>query len=142
MSRRVPVADDELWTAWKHAAEAVRQRIGADITKHTGLSDGDFGIVTRLADAPGHRLRQNELAVSMGWHRSRLSRHLTRMQARDLVDRTPLDGGVVVTLTDAGARAAAAARPVHAQAVHDHLADRLTPAERAQLLQLVNKLAE
>jgi DNA-binding MarR family transcriptional regulator len=87
-------------------------------------------------------LRQNELALSMGWHRSRLSRQLTRMQARDRVDRAPQDDGVLVTLTGAGAAAAAAARPVHAQAIHDHLAARLSPAERSALLQLVTKLAD
>ena len=141
MSTSEPVRDDALWTAWKHAAEAVRQRIGADIARETGLSDGEFGIVTRLADAPSRSMRQNELALSMGWHRSRLSRQLTRMQARDLVDRAPQDDGVLVTLIEAGAAAAAAARPVHAQAIHDHLAARLSPAERATLLQLVTKLA-
>ena len=45
MGTTEPVRDDALWMAWKHAAEAVRQRIGADITRATGLSDGDFGIV-------------------------------------------------------------------------------------------------
>lgn len=135
------VGDLELWTAWKHAAEEVRQRVASDISRETGLSDADFGIVTRLADSPGHALRQNELGVSLGWQRSRLSRQLTRMQERDLVGRTPVDGGVLVTLTEAGARAAKQARPVHARAIHDRLAARLTPAERADLVRLLAKLA-
>jgi DNA-binding MarR family transcriptional regulator len=134
------VDDLDLWSAWKHATESVRQRIAGDITRETGLSDSDFGIVTRLADAPGACLRQNELGVSLGWQRSRLSRQLTRMQERDLVGRTPVDGGVLVTLTDAGADAARTARPVHARAIHDHLAARLTPYERAELVRLTGKL--
>lgn len=134
--------DLELWSAWKHATEGVRQRVAGDINRETGLSDGDFGIVTRLADAPGRAMRQNELGVSLGWQRSRLSRQLTRMQDRDLVTRTPADGGVLVTLTEPGARAAERARPVHAQAIHDHLAARLTPAERTDLARLLAKLTD
>ena len=142
MARTAPVHDTELWHAWKHAAEAVRHRVGADITAATGLSDGDFGIVTRIADTPGRSLRQNQLALSMGWHRSRLSRQLTRMQARGLVERSPVDHGMAVTLTEQGVRAAAAARPVHAHAIHEHLAGRLSDTERAQLLALLAKLAD
>jgi DNA-binding MarR family transcriptional regulator len=144
------VGDPELWNAWKHAADGVRQRIAGDISRETGLSDGDFGIVTRLAGSPGRSLRQNELGVSLGWQRSRLSRQLTRMQERDLVGRSPVDGGVLVTLTEAGAGVAEKARPVHARAIHDHLAGRLTdhlagrltPAEREDLLRLVTKLID
>ena len=142
MSPTSPVRDAELWLAWKHAAEAVRHRVGADITAATGLSDGEFGIVTRVADAPGGSLRQNQLALSMGWHRSRLSRQLARMQARGLVERSAVDDGMAVTLTEQGTRAAAAARPVHARAIHEHLAGRLTPAERGQLHALLGKLAD
>ena len=137
-----PVHDAELWHAWKHAAEAVWHRVGADITTVTGLSDGDFGIVTRIADAPGRSLRQNQLAVSMGWHRSRLSRHLARMQTRGLIERSPAEDGMAVTLTEHGVRAAAAARPVHARAIHEHLAGRLSAAERGQLLALLAKLTD
>ena len=34
------------------------------------------------------------------------------------------------------------ARPVHARTVHDHLAGRLSPAQRATLVQLTAKLAD
>lgn len=63
----------ELWAAWKGASEAVRAAVGADITAATGLSDPDFGVLTRLTDLGDGTLRQSELAKSMGWHRSRLS---------------------------------------------------------------------
>ena len=142
MAQAAPARDTELWHAWKQAAEAVRLRVGADITAATGLSDADFGIVTRIADAPSGSLRQNRLALSMGWHRSRLSRQLTRMQARGLVERSPVDDGMAVTLTEQGVRAAAAARPVHARAIHEHLTGRLSDTERAQLLALLAKLAD
>ena len=143
MARTVGLVHDaELWHAWKHATEAVRSRVGADITAATGLSDGDFGILTRIADAPGGSLRQNQLAQSMGWHRSRLSRHLSRMQARGLVDRSPAGDGVSIALTHDGETAAATARPVHRRAIRNHLAARLSELERTQLLAILAKLAD
>jgi DNA-binding MarR family transcriptional regulator len=122
-----------LWHVWKLAADTVRARIAADITAAVGLSDADFGVLTRVAELGGGRLRQNALAESMGWHRSRLSHQLTRMEQRGLVTRHGADGGVEVRLTDTGRGLAEAARPVHAAAVRRHLTGRLDPAQRQQL---------
>lgn len=135
--------DDELalWHVFKRAGEAVRTAVAEEITRATGLSDPDFGIVTRLDDAGG-RLRQNELAASMGWHRSRLSHQLTRMAARGLVTRTEVDGGVEVALTPAGRDQAAIARPVHAAAVRAHLLDRLPDDARARFAALLADLVK
>jgi DNA-binding MarR family transcriptional regulator len=130
-----------LWHAWKLAADAVRARVAADITAATGLSDADFGVLTRVADLGGGRMRQNALAQSMGWHRSRLSHQLARMEQRDLLTRHGVDGGVEVQLTDTGRDRADAARPVHAAAVRRHLIDRLDSAQRRQLRHALDALA-
>jgi DNA-binding MarR family transcriptional regulator len=122
-----------LWHAWKLAADTVRARIAADITAAVGLSDADFGVLTRVAELGGGRMRQNALAESMGWHRSRLSHQLTRMEQRGLLTRRGVDGGVEILLTSAGRERAQAARPVHAAAVRRRLTGRLDPAQRRQL---------
>ena len=136
-----PLDADELalWHAFKRAGEGVRAAIGAKIARSTGLSDPDFGILTRLDDADGS-LRQQDLATSMGWHRSRLSHQLTRMEHRGLVVRVTRDPAVQVALTDAGRAAAAAARPVHARAVRRHLLDHIPRDRRAELLSLLESL--
>ncbi len=118
----------ELWFAWKRALEVVRSRIAEDIATATGLSDPDFGILTRLADAGGV-MRQNQLATSMGWDRSRLSHQLTRMGSRDLLNRRRVPGGVEIVISEKGQGFADAARPVHAAAVRRHLVDRLSGEE-------------
>lgn len=129
-----------LWHAWKLAADTVRARIAADIAAAVGLSDADFGVLTRVAELGGGRMRQNALAESMGWHRSRLSHQLTRMEQRGLVTRRGVDGGVEVQLTDIGRDYAKAARPVHAAAVRHHLIDRLSPSQRRQLRHALDAL--
>ena len=114
-----------LWHDWKRACETVRARIGEEITAATGLSDPDYGVLTRVDDAGG-ALRQNVLAASMGWHRSRLSHHLSRMEGRGLVTRRAVGAGVEVLATDAGRAEVGRARPVHAAAVRRHLVEPLS----------------
>jgi DNA-binding MarR family transcriptional regulator len=129
-----------LWHAWKTAAEAVRTRIAADIAAATGLSDPDFGVLTRLGDTAGGRMRQNVLAESMGYHRSRLSHHLTRMEERGLVVREPASGGVEVVVTEAGLAAVAQARPVHASAVRRYLTGPLRDMDLGQFTAVLEQL--
>jgi DNA-binding MarR family transcriptional regulator len=141
--RATPLSAEEmaLWRAWKQASDTVRARIAADISAATGLSDPDFGVLTRVVEDGGGRMRQNQLAESMGYHRSRLSHHLTRMQQRGLITRREAGDGVEVIVTDAGRAAVATARPVHAAAVRRHLLGPLTAADRATLLSLLERLS-
>ncbi|HWC78545.1 MAG TPA: MarR family transcriptional regulator [Pseudonocardiaceae bacterium] len=131
----------QLWHAWKQATDTVRTRVAEDITRATGLSDPDFGVLTRLAEGGG-RLRQNELATSMNWHRSRLSHHLTRMAQRDLVHREEIGGRVDVLITEQGRDLVGQARPVHADAVRAHLLRAIPRAQQDQLCRLLAALGE
>jgi DNA-binding MarR family transcriptional regulator len=133
-------AELALWHAFKRAAETVRARIAAEITAAAGLSDADFGIVTRLQDAGG-RMLQRDLAASMDWHRSRLSHQLSRMTDRDLVRREDAGGAVLVELTAVGLAAADRARPIHAAAVRTHLTAAVPQSEHPRLTELLRALA-
>jgi len=137
------LTDDErrLWHAWKRASEVVRARVADDISAATGLSDPDFGILTRLLDLGDGALRQNELAASMGWHRSRLSHQLTRMEQRGLIARAAAGEGVSVSITADGRAAAQAALPVHARSVRRHLTDLTPPGLPGDLIGWLEKLA-
>lgn len=130
-----------LWHAWKQAAETVRARVAEQLDAATGLSDPDFGVLTRLEDLGGGELRQNELGASMGWHRSRLSHQLTRMEQRGLVARSGVPGGVLVSITALGSDRIAAARPVHARAVRTSLISLISPQDAAAVLSALETLA-
>ncbi|MCJ1705535.1 MULTISPECIES: MarR family winged helix-turn-helix transcriptional regulator [unclassified Rathayibacter] len=134
--------DQLLWHAWKIAADQVRQRVAEEIKTGTGLSDPDFGILTRLVELGGGELRQSDLATSMQWHRSRLSHQLTRMEQRGLLGRRSVDAGVHVQITDEGRDVVRAARPIHAAAVRRHLVDRTDGIDRATLMQVLERLAQ
>lgn len=130
-----------LWHAWKRATDVVRARVGEEISQATGLSDPDFGVMSRLEDLGDGTLRQSELAESMGWHRSRLSHQLTRMEERGLVTREGSGPRVHVSITDAGRQAIAAARPVHATAVRRVLSAHVSPTDRERFVAILERLA-
>jgi DNA-binding MarR family transcriptional regulator len=142
MTELLGAEEQRLWHAWKAAAERVRQRVGDDVKAGTGLSDPDFGILTRLVEIGEGALRQNDLAASMRWHRSRLSHQLTRMEERGLLRRVGVDGGVLVQVTEKGADLAGMARPIHAGAVRRHLVDHIEDRGHTALTHLLEQLAE
>ena len=121
---RLESQERELWYLWKQAQEVVRTRVFADITAATGLSEQDVGILVRV-DEVGGSLRQSRLAASLGWDRSRLSHHITRMEGRGLVRRRKTGTGVEVLMEPEGQAAADRARPIHARAVRENLIEPL-----------------
>jgi len=129
-----------LWRSWKRASELVRARIVEEISAETGLSDPDFGVLTRVVEDGGGAMRQNQLAESMGYHRSRLSHHLTRMEERGLVTRRQSGDGVEVVVTDEGRELVALARPIHAAAVRRYLLEPLATEEQRALGVVLDKL--
>jgi len=140
MTESLDPEEQRLWHAWKAATDRVRQRVGDEIKAGTGLSDPDFGILTRLVELGDGALRQNDLAASMGWHRSRLSHQLTRMEERGLLRRSSVDGGVLVQVSDDGAELVNTARPIHAAAVRRHLVQGVD-RENASFVDLLEQLA-
>jgi DNA-binding MarR family transcriptional regulator len=117
------LTEDEMerWTAWKRASDAVWQQVLTDITRATGLSSADFSVLTRVDEADGGHLRQQRLADDLGWERSRLSRHLDRMEGRGLVRRQGTHAERLIDATPEGHRLARLARLAHAAAVRTHL---------------------
>jgi DNA-binding MarR family transcriptional regulator len=110
-------------------------RVTHDVTEGTGLSGPDFAVLKRLVELGRGEMRQQDLATSMRWDKSRLSHHLTRMETRKLIRRKrSADKGVDVLLTPEGDRQFSAARPVFAQSVRKHLLWRLSASQRKALL--------
>ena len=130
-----------LWHAWKRATDSVRARVAADVAAETGLSDPDFGVLTRVTEIGGGRMRQNQLAESMGFHRSRLSHHLSRMRERGLITTEPVGGGVEVIVTERGRDLVGKARPAHAAAVRRHLLEPLAGLDAVDVRRALERLA-
>lgn len=130
----------KIWHMWKGSFHTIFNRVIKDMSDHVGLSEGDFGVLDRLVLHGDGKLRQQDLADSMNWDKSRLSHHLKRMEKRGLVTRTPLDKdrGVQVIITPVGTEALDSARPFLSQAIRKHFFEKLTEQD----IELITKLSE
>jgi DNA-binding MarR family transcriptional regulator len=140
-----PLSPHELrvWHAFRSMGEDVMGRVGRDIAEATGLSGPDFGVLSRLAGCGKGEMRQQTLAESMGWDKSRLSHQLTRMQERGLIERREADKRVVlVALTQHGREKLTAARPIHAESVRRNLLARLNTGQIETIIRISNILGE
>lgn len=131
----------QIWNMWKGSFKRIFGRVVKEMSEHTGLSEGDFGVLDRLVQFGEGKLRQQELADSMDWDKSRLSHHLTRMEKRGLVLRKPLDTdrGVQIIITSAGSSALEAALPIVSKAIRKHFLDQLTDEDIKSITTLAER---
>lgn len=126
--------DDDERETWKHLNLMQLQLmglLGRDLAG-TGLSYPDYLVLAALSDAADNRLRLVELGCGIGWEKSRISHHVTRMEQRGLVakERCPSDKrGLFVAMTPEGRAAIEAAAPGHVETVRRHFIDLLSPAQ-------------
>ena len=133
------------WIGYRRMRLLLDAQIARDLSRDSDLSMADYDVLSALTDEPDHRRRLNALADRMLWSKSRLSRHIGRMDQRGLVTRTdsPDDGrGADVVLTALGLRTIEAAAPDHVASVRRHFVDLLTPEELAALGDLAERVLD
>ncbi|GIH74844.1 MarR family winged helix-turn-helix transcriptional regulator [Planobispora longispora] len=117
------------WLGYRRMRLLLDARIARDLSRDSGLSDPDYDVLSALSSSADRRWRLQALADRMLWSKSRLSRHISRMEERGLVTReecaTDARGSVIV-LTDDGMRAIEEAAPGHVESVRRHLIDLLS----------------
>ncbi|MET7709854.1 MarR family winged helix-turn-helix transcriptional regulator [Micromonospora sp. NPDC005413] len=136
--------EERAWRAFLRVVVAVQTGTARDLAA-VGLSEPDYEVLSTLSERTGHTSTLGEQADKMGWSRSRLSRHATRMEARGLLRRTPdpADGrGCFLVLTAQGLDALENAAPAHVQSVRRHFIDRLTPDDLIAMEQIARRLEE
>lgn len=119
--------DDEqqaAWRGWLDVHTQLSARLGRELQAMSGLSLSDYEILVALTDedVPEHSLRMFELGERLQWEKSRVSKQVSRMEARGLVERRHCADdrrGAFVDLTDAGLAAIAAAAPGHVELVRE-----------------------
>jgi len=117
------------WIGYRRMRLLLDAEVGRDLMRSAGLSMSDYDVLSALADAQDQRQRLTALAARMLWSKSRLSRHISRMEARGLVvreeDATDARRADVV-LTPKGLQAIVEAAPDHVESVREHFVDLLT----------------
>ncbi|MFI2367683.1 MarR family winged helix-turn-helix transcriptional regulator [Streptomyces sp. NPDC018833] len=133
--RKLPTREElRIWREFVETTEALRTILTTRLQDNTGLSPGDYTILLALSEAEQGRLRSSDLAVVIGWERSRLSHHLGRMERRGLIlrEKSATDSrGADILLTPAGAKAFNAATVPQLRAVRELFIDALSPEQLA-----------
>ncbi|MFE2994763.1 MarR family winged helix-turn-helix transcriptional regulator [Nocardia sp. NPDC059246] len=141
MTRWLTDAEQTTWQAYIRMRQRLDAALAAGLAQD-GLSTSDYEVLVALS-AAGGQLRAKELGVEICWDKSRLSKHLSRMATRGLVDRCQaVDDarGREVRLTDAGRRALEAAAPNHVELVRRLFIDEMTAEEAAALRSLAERV--
>ena len=121
-----------LWYGYRHVNQDLFAVLEQQLARDSGLSGADYKVLHELSVSPDGLLRARDLGSEIGWDRSRLSHHLSRMDKRGLIAREECAEdarGLMVRLTKAGRRAIKDAAPAHAEAVQRYFFDHLSKDE-------------
>lgn len=134
-----------VWRRWVALRTDLQAYLNRSLQEQGELSIADYEVLVMLSESGCDCLRVSELARRVGWERSRLSHHVSRMEKRGLVRReTAADDarGADVALTDAGRVALEAAAPGHVRDVRTVFFDGMTPEEFAALDRITARMYE
>jgi DNA-binding MarR family transcriptional regulator len=134
-----------LWQAYRQLNRHLFAALEDQLLRDAGLSAADYHVLVPLSESPTGVLRARDLGVEIGWDRSRLSHHVSRMEKRGLVLREECseDGrGSMVRLTPAGRKAIEGAAPEHAETVRRYFFELLSDREIDTLTRVFDRLLE
>ena len=134
-----------VWQSYLQLNQHLYAALEAQLERDAGLSGADYKVLVPLSEAPAGVLRARELCTEIGWDRSRLSHHVSRMAKRGLVAREECSEdarGSMVRLTDAGRRAIEGAAPEHAETVRRYLFDLVSDGELETLAAVFDRVLE
>lgn len=121
------------WRLIQRLSDLATGIVEQQIKSAADLSSAEFDVLRCLVEAEHGRLRQAELAGSLGWDKSRLSHQLTRMAHRELIERQKSGRIHGVTITRSGVQKFEMADGAHVAAVRILLQEHLSTAEREAL---------
>ena len=134
-------AEAQAWRGLQLMQLQLTAALSRELSEQTGLSYRDYLVLVVLTDQPDGRMRAFELGRELGWEKSRLSHHISRMVDRGLVERQKCSEdrrGAHVTVTPAGRKAIEAAAPTHVAGVRRRFVEHLTPEQ----LQVLTEISE
>ena len=128
--------DLETWSALATVLEWLPSALDAQLQHDSDVTHFEYGLLFALADAPERTLRMAVLASYANSSLSRLSRAVSRLEAKGWVLRRPdPDDGrsTLAVLTDLGLEKERSASPGHVRLVRRLVLDPLTQSQTRQL---------
>ena len=135
--------EERAWRGLQFMQMHLEHELAQQLAVESGLSYPDYHVLVTLTDQPTGQMRLFELGDTLGWEKSRLSHHVTRMAKRGLVAKEACGDdrrGAFVVITPAGRTEIEAAAPGHLAAVRRLFVDRLTPRQIDSLAQIAETI--
>ena len=142
---KVPEAQREAWSGFLRAHAAIVGELDGQLRSEHGLALREYDVLVRLSRAPGGRMQMFELAESVRFSRSGLTRMVDRLVAEGLLERRrgPSDPRqVFTTITRDGLGWLAEATPTHLAGMRELFLGRLTGEQTEQLERIWKTLLE
>lgn len=133
------------WRAFLEAHAAVLETLEGELRRECDLPLSWYDVLLHLSEAPGRRLRLQELGRRVLLTQSGISRLVDRMAARGLVAREAVRAdrrGTYAVLTPAGRGELRRAAPVHLRGVDRHFLQLLTAEEVRVLGRALGRVLE
>ena len=139
-----PFTEEEFhaWRGLIRLRETAMREIDRRLRQDGDLSLADYGVLITLVTAPRFRLRMSDLGTRQLLTPSGITRVVTRLEERGLIQREPdpADGrGALAALTRPGLEALRRAQVIHHATVRELFLGRLTQHELNRLAQLYEK---
>ncbi|UOQ57749.1 MarR family transcriptional regulator [Leucobacter allii] len=135
----------DVWAGVATLLERLPVALDAQLQRDSGLTNFEHGILFALFSAPRSTLRLSVLANYASCTLSRLSRAISRLEAKGWVRREadPTDGRFTFgILTDAGRSKVLESTPAHHALIRRLIFDALSPAQAKALGVITRKIAE
>ena len=133
------------WRSFLTAHAALINQIERELQEAGVVPLSWYDVLFALYDAPGQRLRMNELASAIVLSRSGLTRLVDRLETEGLLVRERLVSdrrGAFAVLTDKGLEAMRRAWPVYAKGIEEHFARFLSDEEARILTEVFRRMIE
>jgi DNA-binding MarR family transcriptional regulator len=144
-SRRFTEEEQRIWNSYLQAITLLEDHIDRRLQRDAGLAHCDYRVLVRLSEAPRRRLRMTDLAMKTQATRTRVSRHVDRLEGYGWVRREVSGSDKrshMAVLTVQGSEVLNRAAMVHADAVGQALLDRLTLEQQKLLGEMMEIIAD
>ena len=142
MSRVLTRQELDRWLGFRYMVEEASLAVSRDLSSSTGMTGGQFGILSVLVNEPEPRMRQQQIADAMRWDRTRLSHQLTRMAKTGWILRDRSESGrTLVSITTTGRNEQRRVAPILGEIVRRKFLNLLTQTQFATLEEIRRVLA-
>ncbi|MFJ6280099.1 MarR family winged helix-turn-helix transcriptional regulator [Arthrobacter subterraneus] len=143
MTRWLSREEQDVWKRMAAVLELLPAALDGQLTRDEDLTHFEYFVLASLSEVPGRTLRITALASQTNATLPRISRVLTGLEKKALVERSECSEdrrAKNVTLTEAGWTKLVGAAPGHVEFVRGMVFDQLTPEQVSQLSDITTQL--